>query len=66
MGSLKAPGEGGKPIGELPPKLREKILQSRNEGFPPGYEEILKSYFRSLSEGRGGGAKDEEDSSKPR
>jgi hypothetical protein len=33
----------------LPPKERERILQSRTEGFPPGYEALLQSYYQQLA-----------------
>jgi hypothetical protein len=36
---------------ELPAQLREELLQSADEGYPEGYESLLKSYFRALSEG---------------
>lgn len=39
----------GKKWAELTPKEREKILQSRTEGFPAGYEDVLADYFRRLS-----------------
>ena len=35
--------------GNLPPKLREQILQSKTDGFPPGYEALLQSYYRRLA-----------------
>jgi hypothetical protein len=36
--------------GQLPAKLRNEILQSKTEGFPPGYEALLQSYYQQLSE----------------
>jgi hypothetical protein len=36
---------------QIPAAMREEILQASDEGYPPGYEEMLKSYFRKLSEG---------------
>jgi hypothetical protein len=36
---------------ELPSELREELLQSADEGYPQGYESLLQSYFRALSEG---------------
>jgi hypothetical protein len=36
--------------GNLPPKQREQILQSKTDGFPPGYEAILQSYYRRLAQ----------------
>lgn len=35
----------------LPPELRGELLQSSEEGYPPGYEGLLKSYYKSLSTG---------------
>jgi hypothetical protein len=35
---------------DLPPDMREQILQSSDEGLPQGYESLVKSYFRALSE----------------
>ena len=35
---------------DLPPDMREQILQSADEGLPAGYESLVKSYFRALSE----------------
>ncbi|MBP87060.1 MAG: hypothetical protein CMJ64_10150 [Planctomycetaceae bacterium] len=35
---------------ELPAQLREELLQSADEGYPEGYESLLESYFRALSE----------------
>ena len=37
-------------MGPAPPKLRSEILQSTTEGFPPGYENLLQSYYQQLSE----------------
>jgi hypothetical protein len=36
--------------GQLPPKLRNEILQSTTDGFPAGYEALLQSYFQQLAE----------------
>src|SRR5438132_3460869 len=35
---------------DLPPQLRQELLQAADEGYPAGYESILKSYFKALSE----------------
>jgi hypothetical protein len=35
---------------DLPPKQRDQILQSRTEGFPPGYEALLQSYYQRLAQ----------------
>jgi len=34
----------------LPKDLRDELLQSADESYPAGYESLLKSYFRALSE----------------
>ena len=36
---------------DLPPQLRGELLQSAAEAYPPGYEGLLKSYYKSLSTG---------------
>ncbi|HET6881473.1 MAG TPA: hypothetical protein VFI31_15025 [Pirellulales bacterium] len=35
---------------DLPPEMREELLQSADEGYPEGYESLLKNYFKALSE----------------
>jgi hypothetical protein len=52
MGDLHAPKSGKKEWTRIPPKEREAILQSRNEGFPAGYEDLLRSYYLRLAEER--------------
>lgn len=49
MGELIAPRKNGRGFEDLTPKEREKILQSKTEGFPPGFEDVLADYFRRLS-----------------
>jgi len=49
-GNLKDPNASARLWGQLPPKQREQILQSQNEGFPPGYEAILSSYYKRLAQ----------------
>lgn len=49
IGDLRTPRELGKKWGELPPKERERILQSLSEGFPPHYQKILEHYYRRLA-----------------
>ena len=34
---------------DLPPQLRSELLQAADEGYPAGYESLLKSYFKALS-----------------
>lgn len=53
QGKLRAPDKKGRNWADLTPKQREKILQSRTEGFPPGYEDILADYFRRLARNQG-------------
>lgn len=50
IGALHDANEQGRAWGQLPPKQREQILQSRTEGFPPGYEALLQSYYQRLSQ----------------
>jgi len=41
---------GEKQWASLPPKQREQILQSKTQGFPPGFESILQSYYERLAQ----------------
>jgi hypothetical protein len=50
MGTLHAEKREGKQWGELPPKERERILQSMNDGFPSHYQTILERYFARLAD----------------
>jgi hypothetical protein len=34
---------------DLPPHLRQELLQAADDGYPAGYESLLKSYFKALS-----------------
>jgi hypothetical protein len=34
---------------DLPPQMRNELLQSADQGYPPGYERLLKSYYKALS-----------------
>jgi hypothetical protein len=49
IGDLNAPRNSRRKWAELTPKERERMLQSRTEGFPAGYEEILGEYYRRLA-----------------
>ena len=49
IGDMNAPRNSRRKWAELTPKERERILQSRTEGFPAGYEEILGEYYRRLA-----------------
>jgi len=50
IGSLHGIDPNSKLWSQLPPKLRAEILPSKTEGFPPGYEALLQSYYQQLSE----------------
>jgi hypothetical protein len=47
---LRDPNASSRLWGQLSPKDRQQILQSQNEGFPPGYEAILSSYYKHLAQ----------------
>ena len=34
---------------DLPPELRNELLQGADDGYPPGYESLLKNYYKELS-----------------
>jgi hypothetical protein len=34
---------------DLPPELRKELLQGADDGYPPGYEALLKNYYKELS-----------------
>jgi hypothetical protein len=34
---------------DLPPEVRKELLQGHDEGYPPGYENLLKNYYTNLS-----------------
>ena len=50
-GPMRAEQGQGRKWAELTPKEREKILQSKTDGFPAGFDDILADYFRKLSRG---------------
>lgn len=49
QGPMIDPKAGEKQWGNLPPKQREQILQSKTDGFPAGYEAMLQSYYQRLA-----------------
>jgi len=51
---LRDPNASSRLWGQLSPKDRQQILQSQNEGFPPGYEAILSSYYKHLAQENAG------------
>lgn len=50
QGDLRDPRSGTRNINNLPAKQRDAILQSKTEGFPPGYESLLQSYYQRLAQ----------------
>jgi hypothetical protein len=50
FGDLHGTDPNARQWGQLPPKLRNEILQSTTDGFPAGYEALLQSYFQQLAE----------------
>jgi hypothetical protein len=34
---------------DLPPEMRQEILQGHDEGYPTGYENLLKNYYKKLA-----------------
>lgn len=34
---------------DLPPELRQELLQGHDEGYPAGYEDLLKNYYKRLA-----------------
>ena len=65
MGDLINPTSGTRNINTLPPKQREAILQSKTEGFPPGYESLLQSYYQRLAQEKMGDEPTDKNPSKP-
>ncbi|MCA9214295.1 MAG: hypothetical protein KDB27_14585 [Planctomycetales bacterium] len=58
IGDLRDPGAAKRAWAKLPPKEREKILQSKTEGFPAEFDDILSDYYRQVA--REGSASGEE------
>jgi len=50
VGDLHGVDPNARQWAQLPPKLRSEILQSKTDGFPPGYESLLQSYYQQLAE----------------
>lgn len=49
MGELGDEGADSEQFGDLPPRMRDRILQARQAGFPKEYEEYLERYYRRLA-----------------
>jgi len=49
INELTDPKASEKVWGNLSPKQREQILQSKTDGFPAGYESLLQSYYKRLA-----------------
>ena len=56
QGDLRDPRQNGRRWGDLPPRERERIVQSLTEGFPPHYRTILERYYRRLAEEESAGS----------
>ena len=52
VGALRGPARGRHQLNALEPEQRERILQALDEGFPPGYEDILADYYKRLARQR--------------
>ena len=52
VGDLRDSRKEGQKFGDLPDKLRDRVLQSKEDGFPSSYELILRNYYRRLAEQR--------------
>ena len=50
IGDLHDPKSGSHNLNNLPARQRDAILQSKTEGFPPGYESLLQSYYQRLAQ----------------
>jgi thiol-disulfide isomerase/thioredoxin len=54
IGDLRDPDQARREWAALSPKQREKILQSKTEGFPADLDDVLSDYFRAVArEGTG-------------
>ncbi len=58
-GKMRETGKSRREWAALTPKERDKILQSRADGFPPEYEDLLQEYFLQLSQETAGEQVDE-------
>ncbi len=54
QGKMRTPAKTGRNWAKLTPSQRKKILQSKTEGFPPGYEDVLADYFLRLTKNKSG------------
>ena len=50
-GPFRDPAKGKHTLDKLEPEQRERILQSMNDGFPAGYEDLLRDYYKRLASG---------------
>lgn len=49
VGKLRDPSASKREWAKIAPKDREKILQSKTEGFPAEFDDVLSDYFRQVS-----------------
>lgn len=59
--AMRAARDDGRNWADLSPQERKKILQSRTDGFPAGYDAILADYFRRLAQGQSTSSGDDVD-----
>ena len=52
IGDLTTPKKAPHQLDNLSDETRKRILQSREQGFPAGYQSMLEEYFRRLAEQR--------------
>ena len=53
QGEMRSPANSRREWAKLTPKEREKILQSKTQDFPAGFEELLEDYFIRLAREQG-------------
>jgi hypothetical protein len=46
---MRAARDDGRDWADLSPRERQRILQSKTDGFPAGYDDILADYFRRVA-----------------
>ena len=42
-------GRGAAKLESLPPRMRERVTQAANQGFPPEYGRVLEEFYRRLA-----------------
>ena len=49
-GDLRAADDKARGMQQLPDAQRDRIRQAREDGFPPGFEDVLSDYYKRLAE----------------